>query len=92
MPTKLDHKMTHLTHYYEPGLTYLLTTITNQRKNLFTDAAYAQIAHADIAFYTCKFNAATLAHVIMPDHIHWLLHPSPDDFNYRPGIGMLGYD
>ena len=29
---------------------------------------------------TRKFDTASLAHVIMPDHIHWVIYPSPQDF------------
>jgi REP element-mobilizing transposase RayT len=72
--------MAHLTHLYEPGMTYLLTSVTHRRQPLFAEVAYAQAAHEDIAFYTRKFKAASLAHVIMPDHIHWVIYPSPEDF------------
>ncbi len=72
--------MAHLTHLYEPGMTYLLTAVTHRRQNLFADAEAAQIAFDDIAFYTRKFKAASLAYVIMPDHMHWVITPSPEDF------------
>ena len=72
--------MAHLTHLYEPGMTYLLTAVTHHREPLFAQAEYAQAAHEDIAFYTRKFKAVSLAHVIMPDHIHWVIYPSPEDF------------
>ena len=72
--------MAHLTHLYEPGMTYLLTGVTYRRQPIFAEANYAQIAHEDIVFYTNKFKAANLAHVIMPDHFHWIIYPSPEDF------------
>ena len=77
--------MSHLTHLYEPGMTYLLTSVTHRRQNLFANAEAAQIAFDDVAFYTRKFKAATLAYVIMPDHIHWVITPSPEDFNCFAG-------
>jgi len=67
-------------HYYEPGMVYLITAVTYRREPVFAEPTYALIAHEDIAFYTAKFQATSLAHVIMPDHIHWVLRPSPDDF------------
>ena len=67
-------------HYYEPGRIYLITAVTYRRQPVFSVSAYAQIAHEDITFYTTKYQAQTLAHVIMPDHIHWVLRPSTDDF------------
>jgi REP element-mobilizing transposase RayT len=72
--------MSRLIHLYEPGMTYLLSTVTHRREKTFADATYAQAAHEDIAFYATKFAAASLAHVIMPDHIHWVIYPSPQDF------------
>jgi len=72
--------MGRLTHLYEPGMTYLLTSITYRREPIFSNAMFAQAAHEDIAFYARKFSAASLAHVIMPDHIHWTIYPSPQDF------------
>jgi len=67
-------------HLYEPGMTYLLTAVTFKRIPLFSDAPYASIAHADVAFYAAKFALTSLAHVVMPDHIHWIVCPSADDF------------
>lgn len=72
--------MARLTHLYEPGMTYLLTTITYRRQKLFADAACAQAAHEDIAFYARKFKAVSLAHAVMPDHLHWVIYPSSEDF------------
>jgi putative transposase len=72
--------MSRLRHIYEPGMTYLITTITRRRERLFEDARFARIAHEDIAFYARKFGMISVAHAIMPDHMHWVAHPSPDDF------------
>ena len=72
--------MAPLQHLYEPGMTYLLTSNLQPRIPLFSDPRFAQIAHDDIAFYAAKFEAVSLAHVIMHEHIHWVLYPSPDDF------------
>jgi REP element-mobilizing transposase RayT len=72
--------MAHLTHLYEPGMTYLLTSVTHRREPIFAEIACAQAAHEDITFYTRKFKAASLAHVIMPEHIHWVIYPSYEDF------------
>ena len=73
--------MAQLTHLYEPGMTYLITTNLEPRVPLFADPRYAQIAHGDTAFYAAKFQAISLSHVIMPEHIHWVLYPSPEDFD-----------
>jgi putative transposase len=72
--------MSRLRRIYEPGMTYLITTITRHRERLFEDKNFARIAHEDIAFYARKFGMVSIAHVIMPDHMHWIMHPSPKDF------------
>ena len=72
--------MTRLKHVYEPGMSYLLTSVTQDREEIFADPRCAQAAHQDIAFYAGKFKAISLAHVIMPDHIHWVICPSPKDY------------
>jgi len=59
---------------------YLITAVTYRREPVFAEPTYAQIAHDDITFYTAKFKATSLAHVIMPDHIHWIIQPSSEDF------------
>ena len=68
-----------LLHLYEPGMTYLLTSVTYHRAPLFANPRFAPIAHQDIAFYAAKSGAVSLAHVVMPDHVHWVIYPSPDD-------------
>ncbi len=72
--------MGRLTHLYEPGMTYLITTITHRREKLLVEVAYAQAAHEDVTFYAGKFGAVSLAHVIMPDHVHWVIYPSTGGF------------
>lgn len=72
--------MAHLTHLYEPGMTYLLTAVTYRRGNFLGKPRYARLAFEDIAFYSRKFQALTPAYVIMPDHIHWIICPSEQNF------------
>ena len=67
-------------HYYEAGMVYLITAVTYRREPVFAEPAHAQAAHDDIDFYATKFKATSLAHVIMPDHVHWVVRPSPEDF------------
>jgi len=68
------------THIYEPGMSYLLTMVTHDRVRLFADHRCAEIAHHDIAFYAHRFAVISLGHVVMPDHVHWVLLPSEVDY------------
>ncbi len=72
--------MGRLTHLYQPGMTYLITTVTHHRQRFFAEADRAQAAHEDIAFSARKFNLVSLAHVVMPDHLHWIIFPAAADF------------
>ena len=72
--------MSRLRHVYESGMPYLITTITHRRERLFEDEKFACIAHEDITFYAHKFGATSVAHVIMPEHVHWVMYPSTECF------------
>ncbi len=55
-----------------PGQTYLVTTVTHQRRPLFAELQPArEVIKTLYAPHRRKY-AQTLAHVLMPDHLHWL--------------------
>jgi putative transposase len=55
------------------GQVYLVTTVTRERQAVFADFASARllinVLRAESALGRCE----TLAFVVMPDHLHWLL-------------------
>lgn len=61
-----------------PGGCYFLTAVTQNRVCWFADHACARIAAR--TFHDARLSDAgrTLAFVVMPDHIHWLLELSGD--------------
>ena len=59
--------------FSEPGRAYLLTAVTHQRQPVFTDWRAARLAIAEMrAIHEAKL-AESLAWVLMPDHLHWLV-------------------
>ncbi len=52
---------------------YLVTTATFRRTPLFTDVTNARIVVNALRFAEQREWAQTLAYVLMPDHLHWLL-------------------
>ena len=61
----------------EPGRIYLITTVTLGRKPLFADF---QLARRVIRALRSQPNdALTLAFVLMPDHLHWLVQLESGD-------------
>ena len=59
--------------YSEPGQIYLITTVTHHRQPLFYDFSLARCVVSALINSTATEQADTLAYVIMPDHIHWLM-------------------
>jgi len=59
------------------GQIYLVTTMTRNRAGLFTDLYLGRIVVRALHCAASATSAATLAYVVMPDHLHWLLQLQP---------------
>lgn len=59
--------------FSHPGLVYLVTTVVRQRKPVFSDFALARLAIGQLRLGDARGRCHTLAFVLMPDHLHWLL-------------------
>jgi REP element-mobilizing transposase RayT len=57
--------------YSEPQRIYLITTVTHDRIEYFRDFSVGRIVVDALRAETPR--AATLAYVVMPDHLHWLV-------------------
>lgn len=57
----------------ETGRVYLVTTVTFQRQPLFSDFQCARLVVRCLRHMELAGRAETLCHVLMPDHLHWLL-------------------
>ncbi|MDH4874163.1 transposase [Pseudomonas sp. BN515] len=57
----------------EPGRIYLLTTVTRNRKPLFTKWSAGCLVAWEIYAMRDGHSLETLAWVLMPDHLHWLV-------------------
>jgi len=55
----------------EPGQIYLITCATHQRKPVFSDWSCGRLLVKVLV--NEQQHAATLAYVVMPDHLHWLI-------------------
>lgn len=56
-----------------PGQIYLVTCVTEDRAPLFHDFATGRKVVSALRHHEENGNAQTLAYVVMPDHLHWLL-------------------
>jgi len=59
--------------YSEPGRIYLVTSVTRGRRPVFSDLAAARVLVRALRREEELQRASTLAYVVMPDHLHWLL-------------------
>ena len=55
------------------GQIYIVTTVTRNREPLFTDLRLGRIVARTLHSAATATRATTLAYVVMPDHLHWLM-------------------
>ena len=56
-----------------PGQLYLITAVTDGRQPLFAAFALRRLVVQSLRHVHRNGRAATLAFVVMPDHVHWLM-------------------
>jgi putative transposase len=56
----------------EPGRIYLVTTVTQERRPLFSDLYLGRVLVESLKWSDHQQRSQTWAFVIMPDHLHWL--------------------
>ncbi|UPL05405.1 MULTISPECIES: REP-associated tyrosine transposase [Pseudomonas] len=61
----------------EPGRLYLLTAVTRSRYPLFCNIWFARAVIQQLRLADQQGNCQTLAWVLMPDHLHWLIELGP---------------
>lgn len=57
----------------EPGRIYLITTTTLNREAVFRELTCARQFIQTLQVEASAYQVRTLAYVVMPDHIHWLM-------------------
>ena len=60
----------------EPNRIYHVTSATFHREPIFAIFGYGRIVVNAMRNQVDRRHASTLAFVVMPDHVHWLLQPS----------------
>ncbi|NIE73945.1 transposase [Pantoea sp. Ap-967] len=56
-----------------PGRLYMLTTVTHQRRPLLRNFRHARLVIHHLREAEQRQHCRSLAWVVMPDHVHWLL-------------------
>jgi len=62
--------------FEEPGRSYLLTASTDGRESVFTDFEAGCIVARSLSHLDRIGHSKTVAWVLMPDHLHWLVEPA----------------
>jgi len=58
--------------YSESGRPYLITTVTHNRKPIFSSFDISRLLIHELRKSSKELNIESLAWVVMPDHLHWL--------------------
>ena len=72
----MDRAQSHLLRrgrFSQPGGLYLLTTVTHERKRIFTQLRFARSVIQQLRQAELDGLCQSLAWVVMPDHVHWLI-------------------
>ncbi len=59
--------------FSESGRIYLVTTVTRERARVFDDFRIARVTILQLRKVSSDSRCSTLAFVLMPDHLHWLV-------------------
>ncbi len=65
----------------QPGRAYLVTTVVRGRRPLFHDWRVGRLLVSELRAAADGVRAESLAWVIMPDHLHWLLVPHSENLD-----------
>lgn len=65
----------------EIGQIYLITTVTEQRRPVFTDFRCARLLVQELRAADALGWSASWAFVVMPDHLHWLVELGDSDLS-----------
>ena len=73
MPSSYSSKQLLKGRFSEPGRIYLLTTVTEQRRPIFSDFHLGRLVVNQLKHAHDEGIVHSIAWVVMPDHCHWLV-------------------
>lgn len=68
--------MSRIKRYFLPGAIYYVTSVTDGRHNLFTDARACRFFITCLEYHKQIFAFKTFGFVIMPEHFHCVIQPA----------------
>ncbi len=67
--------------YYLPGHPVFVTLVTHRRRPWLAEPRHAEQVLSAMRRVKSMYPCLHLAHVLMPDHLHWMLKPADGDFS-----------
>jgi len=80
MPIFQEHRL-RTGRFSEPGRIYLITTITHHRECVFADWRTGRLVVREMARQEEQGYVRSIAWVLMPDHLHWLVELADGDLS-----------
>ena len=69
-----------LKRFYLPNHLYFITTVTEDRTQIFLDEGNIRVLLGCINDFSCRYAVEIHAFVVLPDHLHLLVTPIRDAF------------
>lgn len=73
-----NYPMPNYRRYYLSGLPIFVTVVTVDRRPWLADHAHVQLLIDSMHWAKTKYPFRHIAHVILHDHLHWMLLPNPE--------------
>jgi putative transposase len=78
--------------YYLPNALVFITSVTHERQPYFSEPENRALFHHIKAAVQELHPYHLLAHVLMPDHFHWILRMEENSSNYSPVLKSLKWN
>ncbi len=67
--------MSKLRRFEEAGAGYFVTTVSHRRRPIFQETEAVELLLGELRTYKVELSFRVYGYVIMPDHVHLILHP-----------------
>jgi putative transposase len=77
----MESTMPNYRRHYLPGHPVFLTVVTHRRQPWLATSGHAEGVLSVMRQVRLQYPFRHLAHVLMPDHLHWMLTPADGQFS-----------
>lgn len=80
-----------LKRFYLPNYLYFVTSVTQNKRKIFSDESNIRILLESLDLYRKKYSYKVIAYCVLPDHFHALIMPSEKANISKIMKGVKGY-